>query len=121
MFSEMRKVKYTKVETLVTTYDSGIESWNDIYNIFKGSSIRNKVICRLDLLDMLEDTFNEETRIKYRNAIMYLAKGLCTDPVTLSGAFKEFVECDQTFANKITSMYYTLGPQESIGGKFLSE
>lgn len=120
MFSEYRKVKYTKEESLVTTYDSGLESWNDIYNILKGISVRNKVICRIDLLEMLEDTFNAETRIKYRNAIMYLANGLCKDANTLSEVLKDLVNIDDVFSSKITMLYHILEEHESLGNKFLN-
>lgn len=121
MFNETRKIKYTKLETTVTTYENGLESWVGIANAFNDLSIRGKAVCRIDLLESFDDMFKEETRTEYRNAIMVLANGKCKDVNTISTVLKQLVELDPIFESKIINMYYGLRPDQSLGGVFLNE
>lgn len=121
MFSEIRKVKYANKDTTVVVYDNGLESWYGIDSLFDGLSVRNKVVCRVDLCETLSDFFTKETIQNNRNAILYMAEGLCTDPEILSSALQELVKSDTVFETKITNIFYNMGNNESLGKSFLRQ
>lgn len=103
--TEMVLIKYTKMTIPVYHYDTGIELWEGIDSCFRGQQLRGKVVCKLDATDLMTDYFTAETLKKFRPVILMIAKGQVTDPTQFSNVIKEFIQMDETFANKIRDIY----------------
>lgn len=99
-------IKYTRQLTSVQEYDTGIKDWAGIRDAYEGISIRDKVVCRLDACLSWDRFFKRETIIKYRKALMLIAKGLVTDPKQLSEAILQLVKIDETFSKAINNIFH---------------
>lgn len=114
MFCEMRKPKYTNIMTHVQVFDTGLEKWDNIEEIFK-VPVRNKVICRFDMVNLLSDYFTEESLVKYRDALYFIATGNIKDADLLSKFLKMFLDTDQKFHRGIEKIYHNCPLDKSFG------
>lgn len=108
-------LKYIRGSVLVTQYDTGWQEYNNIDDYYRGVTIRDKVIIKMDLSKFYEEYFDRETIQKYKQAIYMIAKGQVTDPNKLSKIIMELINNDKTFRSKITSLYYGCPDDISIG------
>lgn len=108
-------VKYTKCTTTVTTYDTGLTDWDGIDSFYRGQSLRDKVVCRLDTALLLTRYFEEETVRTYRPVLMLIVKGLVTDPDRFSKCIKEFMELDSRFRSAVQTIYNSCPEEQSFG------
>lgn len=115
MVIDTQTIKYTKTDVRVVHYDTGISDWEGIADVYRGQSIRNKVICRFDAAKFLNMYFSEETIRVYRPVLLMLAKAQVTDPTKFSGAIKDFIKMDSVFADKIHYMYHSCPEDVSFG------
>lgn len=108
-------VKYTKCTTTVVTYDTGLTDWDGLDDIYKGSILRDKVVCKMDISMLLSRYFKEETIRKYRPVLLMIAKGLITDPVKFSNCIKEFIDIDEVFHDAIHDIFNSCPEEQSFG------
>ena len=120
MMIEERSVKYTKDVIDVKVYDTGLQDWNGLDNLYANKFFRNKVICRFDVVRYLDKYFEEETIRNHRTELLILAKMIVTDPVIYSNAIMEFIRQDAKFRQSIISLYNSC-PEDEIFGYYLSK
>lgn len=108
-------VKYLPYTIEATAYDTGLVDYHNLDNHFKGVTIRNKVVLKFDISSYYECYFEKETIIKYRPAIMMMAKGLVTDPNTLSAVIMDLIKNDSVFRQQIVSLFYSCPDNVSFG------
>ncbi len=108
-------VKYTKLTTTVTTYDTGLTDWENIESIYRDQSLRDKVVCRLDVTMLLSRYFELDTIRAYRPVIMLIVKGLVTDPTKFSNCIKDFMKLDSKFRSSIQDIYNSCPEEQSFG------
>jgi hypothetical protein len=108
-------IKYTKCTTTVTTYDTGIKDWDNLESYYRNNSIRNKVVCRADVMQLLECYFEMETIKKYRYVLMLIMKGQVKDPKQFSGCIKDFMSMDKKFRSAIQDIYNSCPEEQSFG------
>lgn len=120
MFSRLEPLKYTKRLVDVFTYDSGLESWCDVDELFSETFVRNRVICKFDLIKTFHDLFLPSTIENYRDIVMWLFNRTYDDEDMLSQTIKALMEGDRVFNNKVVNIFYSLRQDESLGNKLLS-
>lgn len=115
MTTDLQNVKYTKVITSVTHYDTGLCDWSDIEQAYRNQSLRGKVVCRFDACYFLNAYFSEDIVRKYRPAILMLAKALVLDPNQFSDVIKDLLKMDKVFADKIHDIFHSCPEERSFG------
>lgn len=108
-------LKYTKIPVNVATYDTGLSDWNDIDDTYRGSTLREKVVCRIDVTNVLTQMFTPDTVNKYKPVIMMIAKGQVTDPNTLSKCIQDFIEMDALFRTRIVQLFHSCPDEDNFG------
>lgn len=108
-------VKYTPYTTEVTTYETGITDWKDIELAYRNRELRNKVVCRIDVLQKLSVYFMPETINEFRAVFLYVMKGLCRDPEMFSTFVKEMLNRDERFRRTIHDIYNGCPEEISFG------
>lgn len=108
-------LKYTKSTTTVITYDTGITDYQNIDNLYRGQSLREKVVCKFDTAYLLCRYFKPETISKYRPVLMMIAKGQITDANQFSTVIRDFIEKDEVFAKQITSIFHSCPEEQNFG------
>lgn len=108
-------LKYVRSSVKATMYDTGLIDYEDIDSYYRGVTIRDKVILKMDISPFYEKYFEKETIEKYKPAIMMIAKGLVTDPNVLSNVITELVQNDSVFREQITPMFHSCPDNVSFG------
>lgn len=108
-------LKYTKIPVNVTSYDTGLSDWNNIDEVYRGSTLREKVVCKIDVTNVLTQMFLQETVDKYKPVIMMIAKGRVTDPCTLSKCIQDFIEMDCLFRTRIVQLFHSCPDEDNFG------
>lgn len=109
------KLKYTKEVLNVYTLPTGLRVWDKIDSYYKDYQFRDKVICRIDVVKLLTDTFSKKTLEAYRNAIFNIASLGISDPEKLSNMIITLAKNDVVFASKLNEYYYTCDIDCSFG------
>lgn len=117
---QQRKVKYLREETTVYVFDTRMESWVNIENMYRGVSIRDKVICRVDLTRYLTCMFKDKTLDEYRNAIMNIITYKMSDVATVSAVLTILAGKDEVFANQLKEILVLCNEEDSFGNCILS-
>lgn len=115
MWIRETKLKYTQSYIPVEVYDTGLELWPDIDAYYSGVSIRNRVICRIDLGQYLTDLFSKETIDVWRNAIINIATYRINEIDKISAILIELAKNDNKFADQLQSMLITCDENVSYG------
>ncbi len=115
MTTDLQSIKYTKVITSVTHYDTGLCDWSDIEMAYRNQSLRGKVVCRFDAAYFLNAYFSDEIILKYRPALLMLAKALVMDSEQFSDVIKDLLKMDKVFANKIHDIFHSCPEERSFG------
>lgn len=115
MIVDYQSVKYTRESTRVVTYDTGIQDWDNLDELYRGQSLRNKVVCKTDATIFLRELFSEDVIKKYRTVLMMIAKGQVTEPNQFSAVIKDFIKMDSVFANKINYLFHGCPEDRSFG------
>lgn len=118
MYEHNVKLKYTKTNISVCTYNTGIKDYINIDNIYRGSKLRDKVIYRVDGIRYLNKYFTDENITKYRAAFLSIIKDEITDPINLSEVIKKLLDIDNVFSEQIINIYHSC-PEDNIFGKYL--
>lgn len=115
MIMDSQRVKYTKTDIQVITYDTGLSDWHGIENVYAGASLRDKVVARVDMTQFLTEFFSVETVTKYRPVLMMIAKAQIMDPNKLSAVILDLLRMDKVFANKIHYLFHSCPEDISFG------
>lgn len=115
MITDYQSIKYTREQTKVITYDTGLTDWENLDLYYRGQTLRNKVVVRADATIFLRELFSEEIIKKYRPVLMMIAKGLLTDANQFSAVIKDFIKMDEVFANKINYLFHGCPENISFG------
>lgn len=121
MVVESLRAKYTREELRVIYYDTGICDWSSIDEVYRGASIRDKVVCRFDVAQFLNVYFSEQVIKKYRPVLMMIAKAQVVDPNKLSGVLYDLLKMDEVFANKIHYLFHTCPEDISFGSHIIQK
>ena len=108
-------LKYVRGTVPVNEYETGWVDYPDIDSYYRNVTIRDKVIIKMDLAKFYEEYFEKETIAKYKPVIFMIAKGLVTDPTTLSNVIMDFINNDRVFKKQITTLYYSCPDDMSFG------
>lgn len=108
-------IKYLKDTTTVTTYDTGLTDWDNLDNLYRGKSLRNKVVVRFDVTKFLNKYFEIETIQEYRPVFMMIANGLVTDPNQFSAVLTQLVNTDKVFAKEVINLFHSCPEESSLG------
>lgn len=111
--------KYTKVPVDVIVYDTGLMDWGNMNAIYS-MKVRDKIICKLDAMEYLNEYFSPETIKQYRDALWFIATGQCKDAQLLSELINEFINIDDKFASKIYDIFVSC-PEDRVFGYYLME
>lgn len=111
-------VKYTKYSVTITTYDTGIADWDNVELCYRGESLREKVVCRLDACKFLDKYFLPSTIEKYRPVLMMIMKGIVSDPNTLSKCIYDLIDIDEVFREQIVHMFHSC-PEDTTFGVYI--
>lgn len=114
MISEMRKLKYISTIIPVQIFDTGLESWSNIETLFS-QPVRNRVICRFDMVNLLNDYFSKTSLEKYRDEIYFIATGELRDPDTMASIIEAFLEEDKQFHNGIQKIFHNCPFDKTLG------
>ncbi len=118
MYSETRRLKYANIMTTVHVYDTMLETWENIYDDFQ-ADVRDRVICRHDLIPHLNRFFSEEFISKNRQALLILAQGSIRDPETLSSFITTMLKEDKKFREGINVLWGDC-PYDMSFGEYIS-
>lgn len=113
--TEQQQVKYTKTVVDVVSYDTGLHDWQGIDNVYRGQTLRGKVVCRFDASVFLRSYFSDEIITKYRPVLLMMAKAQVMNPVTFSDAIKDLIKMDPLFAEKINDIFHSCPEDRSFG------
>lgn len=108
-------IKYLKETTTVKTYDTGLTDWENLDTLYRGRSLRNKVVLRTDITKYLTKYFMIETITKYRPVFMMIANGTITDPEKFSTIINELVNTDEVFAKEIVHLFHSCPDDYAFG------
>lgn len=117
MALEMRKLKYINTMIPVQTFRTGLESWEGIESLFS-NPVRNRVICRFDLVNLLDEFFSQETLQKYRDVLYYISTGNIDDGDMLESFLNVFLQEDMFFHEGITKIYHACPYDKTFGEYF---
>ena len=109
----MDRLKYTNIMTNHTIYDSGLEEWEDIVDIYS-DSFKKHVILRVDGMTALSDIFSMKTITELRDVIVTIAKDLFADN-DLSEVLLHLIDIDVVFRNGINQIYNECPPDKPFG------
>lgn len=113
-------LKYTGTVTTVTTYDTGLKDYANIDEIYAMASLREKVVCKMDITFELSRYFKEETIRELRPVLMVIAKGLLTDPVEFSKCITTLINYDERFKKAIRDIYNSCPEDVSFGNHIIN-
>lgn len=114
----MRKPKYSTTTTTVQTFDTGLQSWENIEQIYS-IPVRNRIICRFDMVNLLEKYFTKEHLENYRDVIYYIATGQMRDADILSQLLQAFLDEDTVFRKNISTIFNNC-PLDSTFGEYIA-
>ena len=114
MNSEMRKPKYSNTMIAVQTFDTGLESWENLENIYS-VPVRNRIICRFDMVNLLREYFEERHIEKYREVLYFIATGNFKDAEMLSDLIQAFLKEDAVFRKSISKIFNNCPLDKSFG------
>lgn len=115
-----QKLKYYGEYCTIETYNNGLELWRDIDYYFRGFECRNRVIIRIDAIQLLTDLFSKDILSRYRSLIWNIAAGITTDVNFISQTLISLMKSDEVFADKLREFYYCRDLNVSFGEYILT-
>lgn len=115
-----QKLKYYGGYCTVEVYNHGLELWRDLEFYFRGFECRNRVLVRIDVIQLLTELFSKEILIPYRSLIWNVAAGINTDINFISKTLITLMKSDPVFADKLREFYYCRDLRTSFGDYILS-
>lgn len=108
-------LKYVSDIVEIHNYRTGLRDYIDIDDIYAETKMRNRVVAKIDLFEMMRDTFTAETVSEYRDVLLMIAEGEVEDAQLLSNALKELYLSDPAFKKKLKQLIDECPPDEIIG------
>lgn len=105
MKEEIIELPYLHRDAVRTTYVTGLSEVSGLSD-YVGVNIRNRVVCRVDIIAGMTDCFEAENLEKFRNLVFGILSGKICDSAKVSQIFTTLYLNDKTFRKLVGSVYY---------------
>lgn len=113
---EIQRLKYTHEDIEIITSATGLTTYNGVYDIYKGASLRNRVVCRADVVYVFNKFMSPDVAKMCRDALLRIASGDQSDPELFSSFMLTLAKEDKLFANSLNLMFGLCPTNVSFGG-----
>lgn len=107
------ELPYLHMQTTMTTTPTGLIEIKGIQH-YQNACIRNRVICRLDILVGLNKYFSDDTLSKYREIVYSIISGNQHDKEKIAQIFKALYLDDEVFRRMLGEIVYFSNDLETV-------